>query len=95
MTGFKNIYEQFINYLKEQEKTLNLKEKCSYKYENKNKFFYKKIEPQQSFQDIICILQDCSNNLGNIKKFYKNNCYKIFKGQRQSVYSWSLHFIYL
>ena len=46
--------------------------KYCYKDNNINKILYKKIEPQKSFQDIICILQTFSSTLDNTKTFDKS-----------------------
>lgn len=68
-----------------------------YFVKSKNIFLYKKIKPQQSFQEIICILQNFSNsnNLNSQKIFDKSVFYKVVKGQRLNAYNWSLYFIYL
>jgi biotin synthase-like enzyme len=69
--------------------------KYCYKNNNTNNILYKKIKPQQSFQDIICILQTFSNTLNNTKTFDKSLFYKVVKGQKLSAYGWDLDFIYL
>ena len=79
--------------------TITLTKKTIWKYfvKSKTKFLYKTIEPQKSFQDIICILQTFSdnNNLDNKKVFDNSTLYKVVKGHRLNTYGWSLYFIYL
>jgi hypothetical protein len=58
--------------------------------QSKKSVFYLTIAPQQSFVDVINILQQFS-----IKKINKSAFYKVIHGQRSQMYGWSLIFVQL
>lgn len=92
-----NIYEQFIDYLKKEEKllknqSLKLKQFLSktslwvYKRNNITKTVI--IFPKKSLIEIILILEKISR-----EQITKPSFYRIIYGERKTLYGWSLVFL--
>ncbi len=71
-----------------------LRKKTIWCYTKKNKRFYFTIEPKDSFQKIIIVLQQETDKLGYNTKLNNSVLYKVVKGDRIQHLGWSLSFVY-